>query len=64
MCRRDANINTKHETREGNRNKFSSFPNRSSLRYFGFISHLRQAKALHRIELHKISMNEYVCIYR
>ena len=35
--------------RKGNKNKNSSFPTRSSLRYFGFIENLRQEKALHRI---------------
>ena len=36
-----------HCFREGNENKYSSFPTRSSLRYFGFIANLRQAKAIH-----------------
>ena len=36
-------------TREGNKNKYSSFPTWSSLRYFGFIANHRQAKALHRM---------------
>ena len=40
---------SKNLYREGDKIKNSSFPDRSSLRYFGFISNLRQAKALHRM---------------
>ena len=39
----------KVSAREGNKIKNSSFPTRSSLRYFGFISNLRRAKAIHRL---------------
>lgn len=48
------------EEREGNKIKNSSSPTRWSLRNFGFIANLLQAKALHRIILYNIYIIYYL----